>query len=103
MKLEWEENPSEESMSWEEAINYAFYLRYEWRLPTKEELVLAYKNGIEGFELGYYWTSSFIPEKYKYRFPKTNCVVNLKNGYVNYKKNYDLNYVRCVRNVIQKN
>lgn len=103
MNLEWENNYSKNLITWEEATEYAFSLMFDWRLPTREELIFAYRNGVKGFEMGYYWTSSSIPEKYKYRFPKTYCIIHLRNGFVNYKKNYDLNYVRCVRDVIQKN
>lgn len=99
MDLEWEKNTINKCMTWKEANDYAYSLRYNWRLPTREELILAYKNKIQGFQLGYYWSSSLITEKYKYRFKDVYTVISFKNGFVNYKKDNNLYYVRCVREI----
>ena len=99
INFEWEKYPSKNAMSWEEALEYAFSLHFDWRIPTKEELFFAYKNKIEGFQDVEYWSSSNIPEKYKYKFPKTYCTVRMNNGFINYKRNVDLYHVRCIRNI----
>lgn len=44
MKLEWQENPSKEPMSWDETDKYAKSLGEGWRLPTIEELRNFYKD-----------------------------------------------------------
>lgn len=99
MNLQWESYPYKNEMNFEEALEYAFSLRFDWRIPTKEELLFAYNNKIEGFQNVEYWSSSNIPDKYKYKFPKTYCTVKMNNGFINYKKNVDLHYVRCVREI----
>jgi hypothetical protein len=99
INLEWEKYPFPIPMTWEEANEYAFSLKFNWRIPTKEEIILASKNKIDGFGDFSYWTNSEIPEKYKYQFPKTHCVVTFRNEFINYKKNNELYHVRCVRNI----
>lgn len=99
INLEWEEFPFLQPLTWEEANEYAFSLRFDWRLPTKEELILVSKNKVNGFSDFSYWTSSHIPDKYKYQFPKTHCIFTFRNGFINYKKDNELYYVRCVRKV----
>ena len=96
--LEWEKSPSPIPMTWEDANAYAFSLRFNWRIPSIKEMILAYQNKINDFEDFSYWTYSDIPEKYKYRFPKNHCIFCFRNGFINYKKNTELYYVRCVRN-----
>ena len=97
MKLEWEQNPLSNRMTWGEAMEYAESLNtisdYDgWRLPTKEELKHAYDNNLEGFWSYNYWSSSTYAQN-------TNLAwnVNFFVGYVyGYNKTY-LNCVRCVR------
>jgi len=47
-------------MNWQEAIIACKKLGPEWRLPTKDELYMLYKNKEEigGFANSYYWSSS---------------------------------------------
>ena len=56
--LEWEKNPLENLMTWDEAMEYVNSLANGWRLPTKKELEEAYKNKIYGFKPQNYWSSS---------------------------------------------
>lgn len=99
INIEWEKNPFPTLMTWDEAVEYAFSLRFDWRLPSKEEMFLAFENKTDGFSDFSYWTISNIPEKYKYQFPKTHCIFTFRNGFTNYKKNNELYYVRCVRDI----
>lgn len=97
-KLEWQENPPEKLMTWDEATQYADSLNtmseYGWRLPTKEELKNAYVNDLEGFDSTDYWSSS------TYAQDTTNAwYVDFDDGGVyDYSKASD-SYVRCVREV----
>lgn len=54
--LEGEENPIRKAITFQEALEYAYSLRFNWRLPTKEELVFAHQNKIEGFPFTFLWT-----------------------------------------------
>lgn len=58
MELEWEQNSSSNLMNWYEANEYAKSLGVGWGLPTIDELKEAYDNKVEGFQSGYYWSSS---------------------------------------------
>lgn len=66
--LEWEENPPVNRMSFEEAEKYADSLTTMsedgWRLPTRMELLDAWDNGVEGFQLQCYWSSSTFAGTY---------------------------------------
>lgn len=101
-KLEWEQNPPKEPMSWDDAVKYSDSLNtmreYGWRLPTKEELLDAYSDEIQGFKPFYYWSSTthalFTNFAWYVCFQKDYLY-----GYANfYSKDYNY-YVRCVREV----
>lgn len=94
MKIEWQSNPPEESMTWFEAVEYAKSLGEGWRLPTRSELIDACDNKIEGFEAIYYWSSSTYAQSTNFAW-----LVDFSFGpvYSNGKTNY--NYVRCVREI----
>jgi hypothetical protein len=54
MKLEWKDTESNE-MNWYEAKESE---KDGWRLPTRIELLNAFDDGIEGFQVEFYWSSS---------------------------------------------
>ena len=54
MKLQWKESELNR-MTWKEAKDLE---KDGWRLPTRAELLDAYDNQIEGFELHRYWSST---------------------------------------------
>ena len=66
----------------------------DWRLPTKQELLIVYdnRNLIGGFRNDYYWSSTTL-ESDSYRAYD----VNFSDGYVNYLSKSLSIYVRCVR------
>jgi len=80
------------NMNWDEAKIACKKLGTGWRLPTKDELDMIYKNREEigGFASNYYWSSS--------EYGNTNAWIQLfSSGYQNY-SNKDTNYfVRVVR------
>jgi formylglycine-generating enzyme required for sulfatase activity len=94
LKLEWQENPPSDPMTWDEANEYVKSLGEGWRLPSIKELKDAYDNKIEGFKSDYYWTSNV----------NTNGDINAIGvcfgfGDVGYYGKTDHYYVRCVREV----
>lgn len=93
-KLEWEENPPSNLMTWNKANEYADSLGNGWRLPTIKELEEAYDSKIEGFQSFNYWSSI------KY-VQNTNYVWNVDfgNGFVDFNDETDDFFVRCVREV----
>ena len=97
-KLEWEENPPSNPISWHEAIKYAESLNTMseggWRLPTKIELIYAYAKQIEGFQPAYYWSSS----KHSQSNDSAWSVYFVYGYFDLYNKLYNL-HVRCVREV----
>ena len=79
-------------MNYEEAIKACAKLGKGWRLPTRLELLLMYKNkeGIGGFASNYYWSST--------EFNSSNAWTQLfDNGFQNYNYKYISTYVRAVR------
>ena len=93
-KLEWEQIPSKNPMTWEEAMEYAKSLGDGWRLPTIEELEEAYNNKIVEFQSYSYWSSSKYAKNTNFGW-----YVSFYYGLVNsYFKTYT-HYVRCVREV----
>ena len=89
-------------LTWNEAFDYAKKLRAggfsDWRLPTKEELVMIYKMkdrcGISVDHLAFFfWSSSTYTDN-----TDAAWIVNFDLGYVDYagKANDDI-YVCCVR------
>lgn len=92
-KLEWQSNPPDNLMTWDEAMSYAKSLGDGWRLPTIEELKYAYNN-VQGFQSSYYWSSSTYAQDINDAWG-----VNFSYGYVNYGSKADSLYVRCVRDI----
>ena len=79
-------------MNWHEAIVACKKLGAEWRLPTKDELNMIYKNREEvgGFASFYYWSSTEFGNSYAW-------LQNFPNGLqTNLLKSNDF-YVRAVR------
>lgn len=97
-KLEWEENPPSNLMTWNKANEYADSLGNGWRLPTIKELEEAYDSKIEGFQSFNYWSSI------KY-VQNTNYVWNVDfgNGFVDFNDETDDFFVRCVKNKLNRN
>lgn len=57
MELEWEEFHCTEKMNYLDALDYLKTVKDEgWRLPNVDELVLACKNYIDGFQRWGYWS-----------------------------------------------
>ena len=80
------------NMSWDDAIIACKKLGAGWRLPTKDELNMLYKNKEEigGFVNYYYWSSTendFNSAWFQYFF----------NGYQYFNFKFNTNYVRAVR------
>ena len=94
MKLEWQNNPPKNQMTWHEANEYAESLGDGWRLPTRGELCDAYDNKIKGFNKFWYWSSS------TYAQGTLNAwFVHFVSGNVFYGGKTNYTYVRCVREV----
>ena len=95
MSLEWQSNPTEQPMNWDEANEYTKSLGNGWRLPTRTELIDAYDNNVEGFQSNDYWSSS------TYAKDTNNAwFVDFSYGDVHYyTKTDDGFYVRCVRDL----
>ena len=79
-------------MNWDEAIVACKKLGTGWRLPTKDELYMLYKNREEigGFAYNFYWSSTEYDN-----FNAWLQYFNYGNQYYNY-KNFNF-YVRAVR------
>lgn len=96
--IEWQNNPPQEYMTWYEAVDYAESLSDGWRLPTRGELIDAYDCSVRGFMSGVYWSSS------TYAHDNNNAwYVFFYNGVVDYSDTTNNYYVRCVREVKEKN
>ena len=79
-------------MNWDEAIVACKKLGTGWRLPTKDELYMLYKNKEEigGFASNYYWSSS--------EYDKSNAWhQDFFSGYQGNYNKYSTYYVRAVR------
>jgi hypothetical protein len=96
MELEWQENPSEQPMTWSEANEYVKSLGDGWKLPSIEELKEAYDNKIEGFKSDFYWSSEEYVQNTNYAW-----FVYFYNGFVNYYRKRTISYVRCVKEVVK--
>lgn len=57
--MEWQNNQPKDPLNWIETLDYLDKNK-DYRLPTKEELVLAFEKKIEGFKESLYWTSDEI-------------------------------------------
>lgn len=82
----------EEKMTWEKAKAKCYRLGKGWRLPTKNELNVMYKNKdrIGGFANDYYWSSTEYGSSHAWG-------QNVNAGYqLNYLKNV-ASYVRAIR------
>ncbi len=91
-KIEWGATCDRE-LEWEEAKEWCKKQGDGWRLPTRVELLQAFKDKIDGFRLGYYWSNNeYSPTGAWSQYLSTinHCSVT--------KSNY--NYVRCVRDLI---
>lgn len=79
--LEVAQNDFDEVLDWRTANNMLPINGGEWRLPTKEELMLIYnnKNNIKGFIDGDYWSSSEFVGEDIVKF-KRYWAVNFSNG-----------------------
>lgn len=53
--MEWQNNQPKDALDWTETIDY-LSKNENYRLPTKEELALAFQNKTEGFKESLYWT-----------------------------------------------
>lgn len=93
-KLKWEENPSKELMTWDEAMNYAKSLGDGWRLPTIEELKEAYKSKVKGFYRFFYWSSSTCSQD-----TSSAWVVAFNLGPMLDSSKTSSSYIRCVRDI----
>jgi len=91
MKLEWKETEINK-ISWDNAKKLE---KDGWRLPTKDELIDAYHNKVEGFKPKWYWSSSCYWESLL-----VWCVDFDYGDVVNCKKSGD-SYVRLCREVSQ--
>jgi hypothetical protein len=71
-QLQVAENDFENCMNWSIAKNACKDLGNGWRLPTKSELELIYKelhlSGKGNFQLNYYWSSSEHDEYSSWKF-----------------------------------
>lgn len=93
-KLEWELFPAIKQLTWDEAIKYADLLGEGWRLPTKNELQLAYISKIKGFMPDYYWSSD------TYEYNKDYALVYyFLLGKTDYCTKTSSKYLRLVRNI----
>lgn len=79
--LEVAQNDFDEVLDWRTANKILPINGGEWRLPTKEELMLIYnnKNNIKGFIDGDYWSSSEFVGEDNIKF-KRYWAVNFSNG-----------------------
>ena len=93
MKLEWQENPSKEPMTWNEVIEYTKSLGNDWRLPTIEELRSFYSDNSDDNRTNYYWVSGVNTKGISYSFGLSFF------GSVGYYDMKNPNRVHCVRNV----
>lgn len=99
MKLEWQSNPSEEPMTWDEAMEYAESLGNGWRLPTRAELIDAYYNNVEGFKDENYWSSTTYTHKTSDAFAVIFSNMYVWNGYAYKNDKTNCLYVRCVKSI----
>ncbi len=81
-------------MTWEEAKKACKQLGKGWRLPTRVELLLMYKNKniVGGFASDYYWSSTEI-DLYD------AGIQNFNYGLQNHSNKYYSYYVRAVKTI----
>tara|TARA_R110000868_G_scaffold224237_2_gene476169 strand:+ start:7670 stop:7996 length:327 start_codon:yes stop_codon:yes gene_type:complete len=79
-------------MNWKEAVEACKKLGTGWRLPTKDELYILYKNREEigGFANSYYWSSTESDNNLAW-------VQDFFSGFQNYYYKVNYFYVRAVR------
>lgn len=90
--LEYEENPPKKTMNHGQAKKHVKTLGDGWRLPTKKELLHAYKTKVNGFIASGYWSSSTSG-----CFTNGAWVVGFSSGYTGSYYKAGNFYVRCVR------
>ena len=97
--LEWQQDPSKDRMTWQEAIAYAESIGDGWRLPTVQELISQLDftksspaTSKPGWGLHWYWSSTTYAG-----YPNHAWAVLFGNGFVLSGVKGLYNYVRCVR------
>lgn len=99
--LEWYENSSSLLKSWSQAKSYCEDLivdeRDDWRLPSIEELELAYntRDKFSNIEKDYYWSSTEHDS-----YPDYAWNILFYNGDINYYNKETENYILCVKEQI---
>ena len=94
--LEILNNDLSETMNWTDALNSGNKIGEGWRLPTKDELIILYKNKskIGRFENNYYWTSTIESNK-----EVSFIDFSSGNNYTIKPLNRDKAFVRLVRTI----
>lgn len=84
------------TMRWSDALNSGNKIGEGWRLPTKDELIILYKNKskIGRFENNYYWTSTIESNK-----DVSFVDFSTGNNYTIKPLNRDKAFVRLVRTI----
>jgi hypothetical protein len=80
-------------MTWDNAVKAVKNLGNGWRLPTIEECFMIYKDNL--IDEDYYWSSSEYDSSLAWGFYFSSGLANF-----NYKDN--TNYVRAVRDLVNK-
>ena len=93
-KLEWQQNPPKERMTWYEALQYAKSLEDGWKLPTIKELTQAQINKVEEFYPFPYWSIDTYEQD-----PSIVWFLHFLYGNVDVSSKASNYYVRCVRKV----
>ena len=100
--ISWENSINIEELNWRASVAYCSKLRIggfsDWRLPSKDELIMAYASKIN-FQTSStyrpYW--SLTAGQNKKSHSKKHLTVNFQNGKLGSSYNYSNNLVRCLR------
>ena len=89
--LEWGAT-SEEEMDWNEAKKWCEKQGKGWRMPTRQELLEAHEQNIDGFTANFYWSSTEYNISYAWYQIFSSGIQNTL---------FKLNsfYVRCIRSL----